>query len=254
MQDALAALNAGGTITFPKGTYEEDLVLDKDMTVVNAGGARFAGKVTIQDAKVDMTRPTFWDNATFSVEGTKPFTMSEGYVSKAATVNLNTSGDISVLNTNFWNEGNETNSAVTLGQNTKKAMLARNVFHNSQSNGVVRIQGGEDVKLHTNSFVSMKAADNPFVISAPVPALEVRANSVVYTGDATDSTALCRFQKTKETGEKEFANTTVTFNSDNKANDVKYSNESAGLQTAFVVFSNKNNKITSDNPTVNWVQ
>lgn len=224
------------------------------MTVVNAGGARFAGKVTVQDAKVSMKLPTFWNNAALTVEGTKPFTMDGGYVSQAATINLNTSGDISVTTTNFWNEGNNTNSAVTLGQNVKKAALVRNVFHNSQSNGVVNIQSGAEVKLHANSFVSMKSADNPFVISAPTSVLDVRTNSVNYTGDVVESTALCRFQKMKETGEKEFANTTVNISADNKANEVRYSNESTGLQTAFVVFSNKNNKITSDNPTVNWVQ
>lgn len=224
------------------------------MTVVNAGGARFAGKVTVQDAKVAMKLPTFWNNAALTVEGTKPFTMDGGYVSQAATINLNTSGNISVTTTNFWNEGNNANSAVTLGPNVKKVALVRNVFHNSQSNGVVKIQGGEELKLHANSFVSMKTADNPFVISAPTSVLDVRTNSVNYTGDVVESTALCRFQKLKATEEKEFANTTVNISADNKANEVRYSNESTGLQTAFVVFSNKNNKITSDNPTVNWVQ
>ena len=224
------------------------------MTVVNAGGARFAGKVTVQDAEVTMKLPTFWNNAALTVEGTKPFTMDGGYVSQAATINLNTSGNISVTTTNFWNEGNNTNSAITLGPNVKKVALVRNVFHNSQPNGVVRIQGGEELKLHANSFMSMKTADNPFVISASVPVLDIRTNSVNYTGEVANTTALCRFQKMKETGEKEFANTTVNIGADNKANEVRYSNESAGLQTVFVVFSNKNNKITSDNPTVNWVQ
>lgn len=224
------------------------------MTVVNAGGARFAGKVTVQDAKVSMKLPTFWNNAALTVEGTKPFTMDGGYVSQAATINLNTSGNISVTTTNFWNEGNNANSAITLGPNVKKVALVRNVFHNSQPNGVVKIQGGEELKLHANSFVSMKTADNPFVISASVPVLDIRTNSVNYTGEVVDATALCRFQKLKATEEKEFANTVIKISADNKANEVNYSNESTGLQTTFVVYSNKNNKITSDNPTVNWVQ
>ena len=223
------------------------------MTVVNAGGAKFAGHITVQDAKVSMKLPTFWNNAALTVEGTKSFTMDGGYVSQAATINLNTSGNISVTTTNFWNEGNNANSAVTLGPNVKKVALVRNVFHNSQSNGVIRIQGGEELKLHANSFVSMKTADNPFVISASVPVLDIRTNSVNYTGEVVDATALCRFQKLKATEEKEFANTVIKISADNKANEVNYSNESTGLQTTFVVYSNKNNKITSDNPTVNWV-
>lgn len=224
------------------------------MTLVNAGGARFAGKVTIQDAAVTMNRPTFWENATFTVEGTKPLTISDGYVDKGAKVNINTSGDVSIATTNFWNEGNETNSALTLGEKSGKVYLNKNVFHNSQSNGVVNIKGGSEVKLHTNSFVAMKSAENPFVISNSVAKLDVRANTITYTDESVvDSTALCRFQKQKETTVKEFDKTELTFNADNKANGVKYSQETSGLQTAFVVFSNKNNKVTSDNPTVKWV-
>lgn len=224
------------------------------MTLVNAGGARFAGKVSVQDAAVTMTRPTIWENGTLEVTGSKPFTITDGYISKGAKVNINTSGDVSVATTNFWNEGNEANSALVIGEKSGKVMLNKNVFHNSQSNGVVNIQGGTEVKLHTNSFVDMKAAENPFVISNSITTLDVRANNITYVDESVvDSTALCRFQKKQETTVKEFDKTKLTFNADNKANGTKYAQTTSGLQTAFVVFSNKNNKITSDNPTVNWV-
>lgn len=224
------------------------------MTVVNAGQARFTGKVTVKDVDVTFTRPSFWDNCTFEVTGTHALTITDGYFGHPCEANINTSGDVVISTTNVWGEGNASNSAITFGDKTKKVTFDKNVFHNTQANGVVKFNGGSELLLQRNNFVDMNAAHNPFVFAASIPTIKITSTFVTYTNtDVVDSTALCRFQKTKDTAVKEFDKTTISFDTKSKANNQVYGQETSGLQTAFVVFSNKNNKVTSDNPTVEWV-
>ncbi len=103
-----------------KGYYNDDIIIDKPMTVVNAGRACFTGKVAVKDVDVTFTRPSFWDNCTFEVTGTHALTITDGYFGHPCEANINTSGDVVISTTNVWGEGNASNSAITFGDKTKR--------------------------------------------------------------------------------------------------------------------------------------
>lgn len=262
--EALAHTNPGGTIHFKDGgLIEEPVVLNKDVTIDAHGakkGVSFTKKVTVNDADVTMNFCAIRGIDGLEVTGTKPFTLSNSTVDGPAPAVINTSGEVMIQTTNFWNQKGSKENAIVFGDKCGKVVMQRCNIQDAYTKGAVVINSGNDVRMNTVQCFNASPAIAPFIISGDVKGrVELTDFVVQYKGEATANTAIAQFSKTKLASEKEFADVSVEIRGVEATNNATFTEgrtkvtaESTGIAKAFIVMGVNNNIITSDNPVVTF--
>lgn len=247
----MADIKTGGTLIFSeKYRVAEPLTISKDVVFSAPKGIFFSQGLKVDDAFFSVSNAQI--DGKFVVSGTKPLTISAGAVTKTSYWDIDTSGDVTITQCNFFNAKSSAGSALKFGKNCGKVTLDRNTFHGPYPSGAIQAYTGLQLVTSHNSFMTQTVNANIVNVMG-----SKNSGSFLFSGDdfgyqeteAAAGTAFIGLHKVDETGTTEFDSIRVS------ANRVRHgqtylTKDMPGLDRFVLVFSNKGNIITTDAPQV----